>query len=179
MREIMLIDTATRLPEVLQSLRKELSICKSELEVLEGKKRYRDPGYLKVKVGNFLQLVCDRIGDYLDGDLETAKRFPDTLKDLDDELALEEDSEWSDQQLGPVSLEDEENWRKIIDKMLDEGMPDHLRAEQRFLGGKQFQRAKELLKAAMAEAFPNISEIKEYVPSGAGYLQGGLQRENW
>lgn len=29
------------------------------------------------------------------------------------------------------------------------------------------------------EAFPNISEMKEFVPSGSGYLQGGLQRENW
>lgn len=30
-----------------------------------------------------------------------------------------------------------------------------------------------------AEAFPNITAMKEYVASGAGYLQGGLQRENW
>lgn len=29
------------------------------------------------------------------------------------------------------------------------------------------------------EAFPDITEMKEYVASGAGYLQGGLQRENW
>ena len=29
------------------------------------------------------------------------------------------------------------------------------------------------------EAFPNISEMKDFVPSGSGYLQGGLQRENW
>ena len=29
------------------------------------------------------------------------------------------------------------------------------------------------------ESFPNVSEMKDYVASGAGYLQGGLQRENW
>lgn len=31
----------------------------------------------------------------------------------------------------------------------------------------------------MAEAFPDITEMKEFVASGAGYLQGGLERENW
>ncbi len=31
----------------------------------------------------------------------------------------------------------------------------------------------------IAEAFPDISKMKAYVASGAGYLQGGLQRENW
>lgn len=29
------------------------------------------------------------------------------------------------------------------------------------------------------ESFPNVGAMKEYVASGAGYLQGGLQRENW
>ena len=32
---------------------------------------------------------------------------------------------------------------------------------------------------AVAEAFPDITKMKAYVASGAGYLQGGLQRENW
>ena len=29
------------------------------------------------------------------------------------------------------------------------------------------------------ESIPDPYELKEYVPTGAGYLQGGLQRENW
>ncbi len=29
------------------------------------------------------------------------------------------------------------------------------------------------------ESFPNVGAMKDYVASGAGYLQGGLQRENW
>lgn len=31
----------------------------------------------------------------------------------------------------------------------------------------------------MIDSLPDPYELKEYVPSGAGYLQGGLQRENW
>ena len=43
-------------------------------------------------IGNLLQDVCKRITDYLDGDLQAAAKFPEQLKDLDDELELEEDS---------------------------------------------------------------------------------------
>lgn len=151
MREVMLLDTATRLPEVLQSLRKEYSACRDALEVLEGKKMYCDPHYLKKELGSLLQLVCNRIKDYLDGDLEAAKRFPEALKTLDEELELEEESVWSDQRLGTVSPEDEEEWRNIIERMIDDGtMPDHAYAQRYFLGGKQFQRATVVLKAAMA-----------------------------
>lgn len=39
MRKQMLMDTATRLPEVLKSLRKDLSSYQEELEALEGRKR--------------------------------------------------------------------------------------------------------------------------------------------
>ena len=79
-----------------------------------------------------------------------------------------------------ASVEDEQKWRNIIDIMVDqESMPLHVRADQKLLGGKQFQRAFRLLAAAMDEAFPDITAMKTYVASGAGYLQGGLQRENW
>jgi hypothetical protein len=232
MREVMLTDTATRLPEVLMSLRKELGKARDELEVLEGKKKYRDPNHLKVsienvyvcciffshahlfavntqlKIGNLLQDVCKRIADYLDGDLEAAVNLPHHMMDLEYELELEEDSDWSDQALGKrATVDDEERWRNTIATMLDQDkMPKHVCADKKFLGGKQFQRAKELLMAAMAgmvtfvchvlviprrflhshflyaliaEAFPDISKMKAYVASGAGYLQGGLQRENW
>ena len=48
MRAEMLADTATRLPEVLMSLRKELANMRDELGVLEEKKKFRDPYHLKV-----------------------------------------------------------------------------------------------------------------------------------
>ena len=177
MREVMLTDTATRLPEVLMSLRKELAQFRNDLEVLEEKKKFRDPThlkvilcalfsiyesdlfaatylchYLKVMIGNLLQDVCKRIEDYLDGDLEAAVRLPHHLMDLESELQLEEDSEWYCQTLGKkASTEDEETWRNIIAVMFDkQTMPKHVCADKKFLGGKQFQRAKELLKAGMA-----------------------------
>ncbi|KAL7554148.1 hypothetical protein ACHAWF_018970 [Thalassiosira exigua] len=181
MREVMLMDTATRLPEVLASLRRELAKYREELGVLEERQKYRDPQHLKMMIGNLLQDICNRIKDYLDGDLEAAARFPDQLMDLDEELELEEDSDWSDRTLGKMaSIQEEEKWRDIIHKMFDKDtMPEHVCADKKFLGGKQFQRAVALLKAAMAEASPDITEMKDYVASGAGYLEGGLQRENW
>ena len=205
MREVMLLDTAARLPEVLKSIREELSKCRKEKEVLEGKRKFRDPNFLKRKVGDLLQRACKRVGDYLDGDLEAAVKFPDSLMDLDDELDREEDSEWADRTLGSAAtVEDEEKWRDLIQALIDrkEGLPGYVYAEKKYIGGKQFQRAKELMKAAMLgkanlcqaamflvllvskfflifiESFPNVGEMKDYVASGAGYLQGGLQREN-
>ncbi len=108
--------------------------------------------YLKIMIGNLLQDVCKRITDYLNGDLEAAVRLPHHLIDLERELELEEESEWSYQTLGKkASTEDEEHWRVIIEGMFEKRtMPKHVYADKRFLGGKQFQRAKELLKASMA-----------------------------
>ena len=161
MRQVMLIDTAARLPEVLMSLRKELSNFRQELEVLEERKKFRDPNHLKLMVGNLLQDVCDQIKEYLDGDLETAAKFPDFLMDLDDELGLEEDSEWFDQTLGTkASLQDEENWREIIGTMIDNSVPEHVYADEKFLGGKQFQRATKLLYATMDGVY-----MKHYLDS--------------
>jgi len=178
----MLLDTAARLPEVLKSIREELSKCRNEKEILEGKRKYRNPDYLKRKLGDLLQRACKRVGEYLDGDLEAAVKFPESLMDLDDELDREDESEWADRTLGSAaSVEDEEKWRELIHTLIEreEGLPDYVYAEKKFIGGKQFQRAKELMKAAMLESFPNVGEMKDYVASGAGYLQGGLQRENW
>ncbi len=95
--------------------------------------------------------VCKRIADYLDGDLEAAVSLPHHMMDLEFELEQEEDSEWSDQTLGKrASVEDEERWRNIIAMMLEKDtMPPHVCANKKFLGGKQFQRAKALLMAAM------------------------------
>ena len=71
---------------------------------------------------------------------------------LDDELDMEEQSEWADRTLGTAaSVEDEEQWRDLIQDMADrdEGLPYHVYSEKEFIGGKQFQRAKELMKATM------------------------------
>jgi len=70
MREVMLADTATRLPEVLMFLRKELTNYREEFEVCQEKKKFMDPLHIKQMVGDFMQDVCKRIEDYLDGDLE-------------------------------------------------------------------------------------------------------------
>lgn len=103
-------------------------------------------------IGNLLQDICTRITEYLDGDLEAAATLPDQLMDLESELDLEEDSEWSDQTLGKkATIEDEKKWRDIIEGMFEKKtMPVHVCADKKFLGGKQFQRAKELLMAAMS-----------------------------
>ena len=47
MRNIMLMDTARRLPEVLRSLLEDLSECQNELDKLHEKKRLMDPKEVK------------------------------------------------------------------------------------------------------------------------------------
>lgn len=47
MRTVMLVDTATRLPEVLMSLRNELVQFQDELNIIQEKKKFRDPIHLK------------------------------------------------------------------------------------------------------------------------------------
>lgn len=94
--------------------------------------------HLKDMIGNMLQDVCRRIEDYLDGDLEAAVKLPHHMMDLEFELQLEEDSEWKGQTLGRnASTQDEEDWREIIDKMIEnDSMPRHVYADKKFLGGK-------------------------------------------
>ena len=152
MRKVMLIDTAMRLPEVMLSLKQDLHRFQEEMEILEGKKEFHDPNFLKRMIGNLLQDVCKRVKDYLDGDLVTAAKYPEHLMDLDEELMLEEDSEWCMKTLGRnASTDDEEVWRDIMQTMIDNDkkMPEHVCADKKFLGGKQFHRAFILLKAAM------------------------------
>lgn len=177
MREVMLIDTATRLPEVLMSLRKDLSKFHQELEVLEERKQFREPNHLKLMIGNLLQDVCNRLKDYLDGDLETAAKFPDLLMDLDDELGLEEESEWFDRRLGKkATFEDEEKWRDIIHMMIkEETMPGYVNADRKFLGGKQFHRATELLNAAMTGKYPFFICTLEIVDIHCSHLSCTVQ----
>jgi Dynamin family. len=161
MREIMLTDTAQRLPEVLSSLRGELSDSLNELEQLRCKKKLMDPREVKIIVGEVLHEVGKRINSYLDGDLETASKFPDVLRDLEEELEEEEESEWCLRRLGTsATLEEEEEWRTLIDTLLDERkIPKYINPEKKFLGGKQFQRAVHLMKVVMAGEYKSSPGI--------------------
>lgn len=75
--------------------------------------RLMDPSNLKLMIGNMLHGVCGRISNYLDGDLSAAIKFPEFMKDLDEELEDEENSDWCSRRLGRnVPIEEEEDWRK-------------------------------------------------------------------
>ena len=116
MRKIMLEDTATRLPEVLQSLRNELSSCLKEEKTLQEKEKFNDPHTLKEVVMQILWHMEKRILSYLDGDLEAAMKFPETLQTLEEEIDEEEESEWSTRELNHYT-EAEDNWRNLIARL--------------------------------------------------------------
>lgn len=176
MREIMLEDTARRLPEVLAELRKELAICQKREKVLEDKRRFNDPKELKSVVAGVLWYVEKRILSYLDGDLESALKFPEMLQTLGEEIDDEEDSEWSQRELNHFS-EAEDRWRDKIASM--DSYPVEVQADNKFLGGKQVHRAIEFFRAVMIDSLPDPYQLRDKVPNGTGYLGGGLQRENW
>ena len=175
MREIMLEDTAKRLPEVLASLRRELANCQNEEKILTEVQKFNDPAELKLVVVKILFAVEERVLSYLDGDLECSIKFPDKLQILDDEIEEEEESEWARRELNHYT-ENEVHWRDQISIM---DYPDEIQADKLFLGGKQVHRAIEFFKAVMISALPDPYQLRKYVPNGTGYLGGGLQRENW
>jgi hypothetical protein len=176
MREIMLQDTAKRLPEVLSELRKELALREKEEKRLSDMQKYHDPRELKVIVGQMLSEVDDRLQRYLDGDLESSLKFPERLQNLDEEIDDEDQSEWSERELNHYT--DRENyWRDRIANL--EEFPEEVQPEKRFLGGKQYHRAMEFFKAVMLDALPDPFQLELLVPNITGYLGGGLQRENW
>jgi hypothetical protein len=111
-----------------------------------------DPANLKYMIGDLLHGICGRICSYLDGDLETAQQFPAFMKDLEEEIEDEENSEWKGRRLGrKVPIEEEEEWRDTIADMFDgERVHEHVQPNKKFLGGKQYQRALGLFKATMA-----------------------------
>jgi Dynamin family len=96
MREIMLHDCVKRLPEVLAELRKELSALCKEKKTLDEKLKFSDPAELKSVVGTVLYEIEKRINSYLDGDLESALKFPEKLQTLEEEIGDEETSDWSE-----------------------------------------------------------------------------------
>lgn len=200
MRKIMLEDTALRLPEVLQSLREDLGLYQNKLTELKEKARFNDASEVKLVIGSMLQQVQRRMCAYLDGDLETAVKMPQVLQTLDEELEDEEDSDWCDRVLNHYT-EKEEDWRERLSSL---EYPTQIQAQKQFHGGKQVQRAIETFGLVMIgkqtestiyiqamsyklifsnicllESLPDPFQLREVVGNGAGYLQGGLQRENW
>lgn len=113
MREIMVNDTILRLPEVLASLRRDLEVCEKEQQVLMKKQKFSDPTELKFVAQELLLSVEEKILGYLDGDLQSAMKFPDILQTLNDELFDEEDSDWNLKRLNHHT-ENEDFWRDRI-----------------------------------------------------------------
>jgi Dynamin family len=177
MREIMLQDTVKRLPEVLAELRNELSSLQKEQKILEEKKKFSDPVELKSVVATILYEIEQRINSYLDGDLESAVKFPEKLQSLEEEIEDEELSEWAEKELNHYT-EAENHWRNRIADFEGE-YPEAVQPDKKFLGGKQVQRAIEFFRAVMIEALPDPFQLKEIVGNATGFLGGGLQRENW
>lgn len=124
---------------------------------------------------NMVLQLDERILGYLNGDLVCALTFPETLQTLHDEVDQEEESDWTYRTLNHLSSE-EDKWR---DRISDMTFPDIIQPDTKFLGGKQYQRAFMLFHAVVVEALPDPFVLREYAPSGAGYLNGGRQRENW
>eukprot|EP00854_Cymbomonas_tetramitiformis_P000619 gene619-1045_t len=178
LRGILLDDTARRLPEVLQEIRSELASCETEYRMLTEGQRYHDPVALRLIVSDILHQVQRRIVEYLDGSLEIALKLPEHLQTLEDELNEEDNSDWADRKLNHFSDGDsEERWREHISTMVE--WPEQAQPNERFLGGKQYQRALAFFQAVLIDHLPEPHGLKEFVPMATGYLAGGLQRENW
>jgi quinol monooxygenase YgiN len=176
MRKIMLADTAKRLPEVIKKLREELGKREKEQRELKEKQKFTDPAQLPVVATDLVFRLQERILAYLDGDLQTAKMFPERLQSLNDEINDEEDSEWAFKDLNHHT-ERENQWRDNIADL--EEYPDFVQAEDKFIGGKQCQRAINFFNWVMIDSLPDPTQLKEIAKNGCGYLGDGLRRENW
>eukprot|EP00392_Amoebophrya_sp_AT5.2_P007529 g7544.t1 len=177
MRAEMLEDTVRRLPEVVAEIKKELKRCEQESRRLKEQEKYNDPAQLQLVVVQLVQTLQQRIFTYLDGCLEIAIKFPEKLQTLEDELDEEDSSDWASRELNHFT-ESEDEWRDHIAD-LEGDYPTQVQAECPFLGGKQYQRAVQFFRANMIDRMPEPHNLKKYVPMATGYLQGGLQRENW
>jgi hypothetical protein len=176
MRKIMLADTAKRLPEVIKKLREEKNKREKEQRELKEKQKFTDPAQLRVVATELVFHLKDRVMSYLDGDLQTAKKFPDRLQSLDEEMDEEEESEWASKDLNHHT-EKENKWRENIAAL--EEYPDFVQAEDKFIGGKQCQRAISFFNWVMIDSLPDPTQLKEVAKNGCGYLGDGLRRENY
>jgi Dynamin family len=176
MREIMLKDTVERLPEVLSSLRTDLNRCNAEHKLLSDRKKFNDAQNLRNIVSRMLYYVQERIVSYLDGDLALSLKFPDKLQTLFDEIEDEEESDWCSKELNFHS-EKEDHWRDRVTKLQE--YPNEINPDDKFLGGKQYQRALEFFRVVMIDALPDPYQLRDKVANVTGFLSGGLQHENW
>ena len=88
----MLLDTAKRIPEVILALREELDSRRKEHKTLKEKMKFTHPLELRMVVTDMVFHLQKRVLAYLDGDLESARKFPAMLQTLEDEIEEEEDS---------------------------------------------------------------------------------------
>ena len=177
MREIMLNDTVERLPEVLSSLRMDLSQREEEANIISEKLKFNEAANLKIVVSELLVQINKKMLKYLDGDLTSSIKFPKKLQTLEQEIDQEEESEWSEKGLNHYS-EAEDSWRDKIEAFHGE-FPNEIQPNKRFLGGKQVQRALGFFSTVLIASLPDPSVLKEFVPNATGYLGDGLQHENW
>ena len=171
----MLKDTVERLPEVISQLREDLDLREKEKKLLLDRQKFTSVPELKVLVNKMLFRLQERILNYLDGDLELAKKSPAKLQTLEDEVDEEEESDWQGKTLNCHSAKEDE-WRERIAKL--EEYPEHIHPEAKFLGGKQYQRAIEFYIVVLIDALPDPFKLRDLVATTTGYLSGGLQREN-
>jgi hypothetical protein len=125
-----------------------------------------------------LNEINDRLLSYLNGDLKTAIDFPQQLRRLEDEIGEEEDSDWADKELNFYTL-GEPCWRDEIAHLKVCKYPEQVHADKPLLGGKQVQRAIELFRVLLIETLPDPFTLKNDVRNALGYLNSGLQHENW
>eukprot|EP00977_Amphora_coffeiformis_P000076 scaffold19_cov169-Amphora_coffeaeformis.AAC.1 len=178
MHAIMLHNILERLPEVLVVLRQDLNGCQTELQLLEEKKKMSSPNEVKLVANQMLFQIQSKLKSYLDGNLAVASKFPEKMQTLDDEMDEEEESDWKVRRLNH-HMDKEDEWRECIANLEDSDFIHEIRPGERFLGGKQYQRAIEFFKVVMISALPDPSVFKELIPQATGFAQDGLQRENW
>lgn len=160
----------------MQQIRDELQQKEQEQRRLQQAQKYNDPKELRHIVSQVLLRLVQRILAYLDGSIDVAMKFPESLQTLEDEIVEEEESDWVNREINHFT-EQEEWWRDRICDM--EEMPEQVQPEGQFIGGKQYQRALGFFHACMIDHLPEPHGLRKYVSNTTGYLSGGLQRENW
>ena len=174
MREVMLMDTIERLPEVVRSLRETLGKRQQEKQKLQFQKRLSDSKHLKQVVENLLIPLQKRIVGYLDGDLTVGTN---KLQTLEEEVREERESDWQFKKF-EMHSENEEDWRKRIPTIGDQ-YPDHIQPKAKLLGGKQYQRALDFCEVVMVDSLRDPFAFKAQISNALGFLSGGIVRENW
>ena len=127
--------------------------------------KFNDPKELKSVIGLLLSEVEEKLQNYLNGDMESSLKFPERMQTLEDEIVDEDESEWSVKDLNEYT-EGENIWRnRIFDA---KKYPEEIQPNLKFLGGKQYHRAIEFLRAVMVDALPDPFQLEELVANATG-----------